>query len=196
MLTKKLQSSQPLESELAGYISSEVIRLNALVARFLDFARPSNLDLRRVDTVGVVERALQAAEEQLPYAGVTVERQYATDLPSVWADEQLCEQVFVNLIVNAYEAMTSNEKVLRVSIAPDFIQGVSAVAVEIQDSGPGVPENIREQIFNPFYTSKPNGVGLGLAIVAKIVDDHHGTIRLTSGAQGACFRVVLPTKPD
>jgi signal transduction histidine kinase len=56
---------------------------------------------------------------------------------------------------------------------------------------------MREQIFNPFFTSKPNGVGLGLAIVAKIVDDHHGTIRLTSGpGQGACFRVVLPTKPD
>jgi two-component system, NtrC family, sensor histidine kinase HydH len=197
MLTKKLQASQPLESELAGYISSEVIRLNALVARFLDFARPSHLDLRPVDAVQIVERALKAAEEQFPHASVTVDRQYSAALPKIAADEQLCEQVFVNLIANAYEAMEEAPKKLMVSISPDSIHGAAAVAVEIRDSGPGVPANLREQIFNPFFTSKPAGVGLGLAIVAKIVDDHHGLIRLMpdEAGKGACFRVVLPARP-
>jgi signal transduction histidine kinase len=70
---------------------------------------------------------------------------------------------------------------------------VSGVAVEIQDSGPGVPAELREQIFNPFFTSKENGVGLGLSIVAKIVDDHRGSIRLKSRpGEGACFYVFLP----
>jgi nitrogen-specific signal transduction histidine kinase len=74
---------------------------------------------------------------------------------------------------------------------------VPGVAVEIQDSGPGVPADLREQIFNPFFTSKENGVGLGLSIVAKIVDDHRGSIQLKSGpGEGACFHVFLPAKPN
>ena len=64
------------------------------------------------------------------------------------------------------------------------------VAIEVQDSGPGIPADMRQQIFNPFVSSKKDGVGLGLSIVAKIVDDHHGSIRLKSGPrEGGCFRV-------
>ena len=133
---------------------------------------------------------------QLPEAHVSVERSYAERLPEILADEQLCEQVFVNLILNAYQAMDGDKGSggeLTIAIAPDSVEGRAGVAVEIEDSGPGVPANLREQIFNPFVTSKPNGVGLGLAIVAKIVDDHHGSIRLESGSlRGARFRVYLP----
>jgi len=109
----------------------------------------------------------------------------------------LCEKVFVNLICNAYEAMNGAGGKLTVSIAPDSAANVPGVAVEIQDSGPGVPAELREQIFNPFFTSKENGVGLGLSIVAKIVDDHRGAIRLKSRpGEGACFHVFLPAKPN
>ena len=198
MLNQKLQAAQPVVGELAGYISSEVNRLNSLVARFLDFARPSQLDLRPLDVSALIERALatvqaqQAAANGAGLARITIERAYAEDLPQVVADEQLCEQVFVNLILNAYQAMNGSGT-LRVAIRPDSVQQPSGVAIEIEDSGPGVPEELREQIFNPFFTSKPNGVGLGLSIVAKIVDDHRGTIQLSTGAGGgACFRVFLP----
>ena len=105
MLAQKLKDSQPLASELAGYISSEVNRLNALVARFLDFARPSNLDLQPLRIQDVLERALESVQSQSPNAKVRVERHYAPVLPKVLADEQLCESVFVNLIQNAYQAM-------------------------------------------------------------------------------------------
>jgi C4-dicarboxylate-specific signal transduction histidine kinase len=126
-----------------------------------------------------------------------VERRYADDLPQIQADEQLCEQVFVNLICNAYEAMNGTGGKLSVSIAPAATENVPGVAVEIQDSGPGVPAELREQIFNPFFTSKENGVGLGLSIVAKIVDDHRGSIRLTSPpGEGARFHVFLPARPN
>lgn len=200
MLAQKLAPSQPVTSELAGYISSEVNRLNALVVRFLDFARPSQLDLKPVSVPAVVDRALESARLQYPQANVSVEKGYAEGLPEILADEQLCEQVFVNLALNAYEAMeeeTGGEAGrLRVSIARDSANGRDGVAVELEDTGPGIPAERREQIFNPFVTSKKTGVGLGLSIVAKIVDDHRGSLRLKTGAgRGACFRVFLPAAP-
>ena len=201
MLTQKLHASQPLESELAGYISSEVDRVNALVARFLDFARPSNLDLRPQHISEIVDRALDSVHSQLPEAKVRVERHYAPALPDILADEHLCESVFVNLIQNAYQAMESapdgREEVLRVSIVPGSENGRAGVGVVIEDTGPGVPPDAREQIFNPFFTSKKDGVGLGLAIVAKIVDDHRGSIHLENDSgTGARFRVFLPAAGD
>lgn len=205
MLAQKLSSAQPLAGELAGYISSEVNRLNSLVARFLDFARPSHLDLRPVAIAPLVDRALDAAQSQHPGTNIKIERRFAANLPQIQADEQLCEQVFLNLILNAFEAMgagrgasaqpksQATNGTLRVSIAPDSRDRTPGVSVEIEDTGPGVSAELREQIFNPFVTSKKGGVGLGLSIVAKIVDDHGGMIQLISkDHSGACFRVFLP----
>ena len=209
MLSRKVAESQPLVAELAGYISSEVNRLNALVVRFLDFARPSKLELRPENLSEIVDQALESAAASFPNAKVKVERQYAPGLPEIPLDRQMCEQVFVNLITNAFQAMegpagTSDgppdrtldrtpEGILRLSIVPEVSGGESGVCITVEDSGPGVPPELREQIFNPFFTSKKEGVGLGLSIVAKIVDDHRGTIRLDSDtAKGARFRVFFP----
>ncbi len=201
MLAQKLADAPPLAKELAGYISSEVNRLNALVARFLDFARPSQLELHPQNISEIVDRTLELVHSQWPDAQVQIERHYAPDLPEILADDQFCERVFVNLIQNAYQAMENPahvpKGVLRISIAPESSDGRAGVSVVIEDTGPGVPPEMREQIFNPFVTSKKEGVGLGLAIVAKIVDDHRGWIRLESGStSGARFRVFLPTAPD
>jgi two-component system, NtrC family, sensor histidine kinase HydH len=197
MLSRKVAGSEPLVAELAGYISSEVNRLNALVVRFLDFARPSRLELRPERISEIVDRALEAATASFPNADVKIERQYAPNLPEIPADPQLCEQVFVNLITNALQAMQAqeapSEKTLRLSIAPEVSKGEPGVGVIVEDSGPGVPPALREQIFNPFFTSKKDGVGLGLSIVAKIVDDHRGTIRLENNTpRGARFHVFFP----
>ncbi len=200
MLVQKLQGAQPLAGELAGYIYSEVNRLNALVSRFLDFARPLSVELRQQQVAGIVERSLESVQNQLPGSRVTIERRYSTDTPQVLADDQLCERIFVNLITNAYQAMESGglaQKILRVSVAPESSNGREGAGVRIEDTGPGVPPEIREQIFNPFFTSKKDGVGLGLSIVAKIVDEHRGWIRLESGTGGgACFHVFLPAKSE
>ncbi|HWZ54520.1 MAG TPA: ATP-binding protein [Verrucomicrobiae bacterium] len=197
MLNRKVAASEPLTAELAGYISSEVNRLNSLVVRFLDFARPSKLGLQPVRITEIVDRALEAATASCPNAGVHVVRDYAPDLPAVPADAQLCEQVFVNLITNAMQAMqgqdASIERTLRLSAASEEQNGERGVSVIVADSGPGVPPELREQIFNPFFTSKKDGVGLGLSIVAKIVDDHRGTIRLEDNRpRGARFQVFFP----
>jgi signal transduction histidine kinase len=197
MLNRKVSGSEPLVAELAGYISSEVNRLNALVVRFLDFARPSKLELRPERISEIVDRALDAATAAVPNSGVKIERHYAPNVPEIPADAQLCEQVFVNLITNAMQAMqaqdASFEKTLRLVIVPEESSGEPGVGVVVEDTGPGVPQESREQIFNPFFTSKKEGVGLGLSIVAKIVDDHRGTIRLEENTpRGARFHVFFP----
>ena len=195
MLVQKLKNAEPLSSELAGYIFSEVNRLNALVARFLDFARPSNLELKPAQVSGVLDRALESVQTQTPGAKVRVERYYA-NVPNIQVDDQLCERIFVNLIQNAFQAMESSadgrEHVLRLSVAPES----GGVKVTVEDNGPGVPPELREQVFNPFYTSKKDGVGLGLAIVAKFVDAHRGRITLEANQpHGARFRIFLPSSP-
>ncbi|MGH7838059.1 MAG: ATP-binding protein, partial [Candidatus Binataceae bacterium] len=145
----------------------------------------------------IVDRALDFAARQFPAAKVAVDRRYAANLPLSQLDAQLCEQVFINLIVNAYQAMEGAEGALRISIAPETSGDASGAGVLVEDSGPGVAPELREQIFNPFFTSKKDGVGLGLSIVAKIVDDHRGWIKLESGARGgARFHVFLPEAQD
>lgn len=197
LLSRKVAQSEPLIGELAGYISVEVNRLNALVVRFLDFARPSKLETRPEKISEIVDRAAAAAIASIPDSGVKIERQYAENVPPVPLDAQLCEQVFINLITNAIQSMQAQdaalERILRLSVQVEVSSGQSGVVVIVEDTGPGVPLELREQIFNPFFTSKKEGVGLGLSIVAKIVDDHRGTIRLEDNTpRGARFHVFFP----
>ena len=195
MLHQKLETSNPLASELATYISSETDRLGLLVTRFLNFARPAQLDLRPQPLVEILERALKAVAFQWKGAPITIERHYTSNIPAVLLDEDSAEQVFINLAQNAYDAMPGGGT-LRISIAPVSRDAFAGVEVRFADTGPGVPANLREQIFNPFVTTKKNGVGLGLAIVSKIVDEHHGTLRLEdTETGGACFVAFFPAAP-
>jgi signal transduction histidine kinase len=203
MLHQKLGESNPLASELAGYISSETNRLSALVTRFLDFARPLHVELTPLDITAVLDRALHSVSLSSAQSSpqkdgiVRVERQYEANLPLVPLDESLSEQAFANLIQNAYDAMSSSGGTLRVTAARANSANRDGVEVRIEDSGPGIPAELREQIFNPFVTTKKTGVGLGLSIVSTIVDGHHGTIRVDGGKEGsdqngACFIVFFP----
>ena len=195
MLSSKLASSDALSKELAGYISGEVNRLNALVARFLDFARPLHLERRETDIAPVVDRSLRSARDLYPSAPIRVERDFQPSAPRVPLDEPMAEQVFSNLAVNAIEAMGEAGGMLRVTIRPAVFDGRAGTEVEFRDTGPGVSETMREQIFNPFVTTKRTGVGLGLSIVSKIMDEHGGKIRLeTPHDGGACFRLFFPVE--
>ncbi len=193
MLTQKLQGSDPLARELAGYISTEVNRLSALVTQFLNFARPLHADLHPADLTGLLDRVLKNVGEHWKGKPVQIERAYASGLPPVPLDESLCEQAFLNLVQNAHEAMEERGGTLRVEVAPAIQNNSGGVAVRLTDSGPGIPDAIREEIFNPFVTTKKTGVGLGLSIVSKIVDGHRGTIRVEKGPQGgASFMIFFP----
>ena len=193
MLTQKLGASDELSRELAGYISTEVNRLSALVTEFLDFARPLHAQLQPGHVTAVVDRALEIVAFRWKGKPVRVERHYADGLPIVPLDESLCEQAFLNLVQNAYEAMEENGGTLRVEARMSAVNGREGVQVVLADTGPGIPDQLREEIFNPFVTTKKTGVGLGLSIVSKIVDGHQGSIRAENAAEGgARFTLFFP----
>jgi signal transduction histidine kinase len=126
----------------------------------------------------------------LAHAGdeVVVHREYAPDVPPVPVDARLLRQAFLNLTVNAIQAMPDGGD-LTVSIQR---QGDSAV-VEIRDTGTGIPERAHARLFQPFFTTKATGTGLGLALVKRIVDDHAGSIEARSGKpHGTVFAIRLP----
>ena len=193
MLNRKLETSNPVASELAGYISGEVDRVSVMVGRFLDFARPLHAETKPQVVTELLDRALKSVAEQWQGGKIEVEREYQNDLPLAQLDENLCEQAFVNLIQNAYEAMNNAGGALRVQVSKAHRDGRTGVEIRLKDTGPGIPAEIREQIFNPFVTTKKTGTGLGLSIVSKILDEHRGSIRVDSAPnEGACFVVFLP----
>ena len=197
MLNQKLASADPLSSELAGYISGEVNRLNGLVVRFLDFARPLRLERRPADAAPIIERALKSAQDLHPDFPVRIERDFRSDAPRLLLDEAMAEQVFANLAANALEAMGPAGGTLRVSILPAELDGRRGAEIEFRDTGPGVTETMREQVFNPFVTTKKTGVGLGLSIVSKLMDQHGGTIHLETPSEGgASFRLFFPAAEE
>ena len=193
MLSQKLEGSNELARELSGYISTEVNRLSALVTQFLNFARPMHPEPVPVDLKAVLDRVLKNVGGQWKGNPVEIERAYASGLPLVPLDERLCEQAFINLVQNAHESMEERGGTLRVEAAPARQNDRDGVVVRITDNGPGVPAAIREEIFNPFVTTKKTGVGLGLSIVAQIIDGHQGSIRVEEGPQGgASFVLFFP----
>lgn len=191
ILGQKLGESNPIATELAGYISTETNRLSSLVTRFLDFARPLHADLAPQNITAILDRALTDVASLWKGAAVRVEKDYAPDLPAVAVDEGLSEQAFINIVQNAYDAMSPNGGVLRIKVRPATANGSDGIEVRIEDSGPGIPVELREQIFNPFVTTKKTGVGLGLSIVSKIMDGHHGFIRVENGSDGVGARFVM-----
>ncbi|HET9182616.1 MAG TPA: ATP-binding protein [Candidatus Angelobacter sp.] len=197
ILTQKLSGSNELAKELSGYIYTEVNRVSALVGRFLDFARPSQLNVRPEEVAPLIERSLKTVADQGASANVNIVKDYAPSLPKALMDSELCEQAFTNLLCNACEAMNGGGQLtIRIYLVTKPSDSAPEIAIEISDTGPGVPEQMKEQIFNPFFTTKSSGVGLGLAIVSKIIDAHGGTVKLVSNpGQGACFRVTLPAEP-
>jgi two-component system, NtrC family, sensor histidine kinase HydH len=181
LLARSASHNDPMAKELAEIISVEVDRTNSLVTRFLDFARPLEPRRELADVTDVIDRAVNRAK-------VEVNRNYSESLPRLAIDPELMEQVFLNLVTNAAQASVPGDPL---TIRTREVDGQAEVSVI--DQGCGIPNDKIETIFNPFVTTKQNGVGLGLAIVAKIVDGHGGKMSVESEpGKGSTFRVLLP----
>ncbi len=183
LLARSSADRDSVARELGEIISSEVDRTNLLVTRFLAFARPLEPQRELVDLAGVIDRAAA-------HAGVPIVRDYSKDVPRLSIDPALMEQVFINLISNAAQASDAGEPItVSTRVEED------AVEVSVSDRGCGIPQDKIETIFNPFVTTKQEGVGLGLAIVAKIVDGHGGKMTVDSEqGKGSTFRISLPVE--
>ncbi|MGA2214792.1 MAG: ATP-binding protein [Bryobacteraceae bacterium] len=188
MLLKNVDADSAVSRELAGFISSEVDRTNALVTRFLDFARPLALRLERTEVTEVIDEAVAEVEKHTPPLDVSIYKSYSPEIPPFFFDRQLVERVLYNLLLNAAQASPPQG-----SVTIKTRQLGDTVEISVIDRGSGIAPKDRESIFNPFFTTKSSGVGLGLAIVSKIVDEHGGQITVESDVgQGSVFRVFLP----
>jgi len=197
MLLKNVNADGPVSHELAGFISSEVDRTNALVTRFLDFARPLALRLEKTEIAEVIDEAVAEVEKHTPPFDVSIYKNYSPDIPPFLLDRQLIERVLYNLLLNAAQASPPQGSItVKTRQRRDAGEG-DTVEIDVIDRGSGIAAKDRESIFNPFFTTKSSGVGLGLAIVSKIVDEHRGQIIVESepGA-GSVFRVLLPFREN
>lgn len=175
--------------ELAQMIRDEADRLAGVVDDLLTLDRPRPLQLTRVCVSGVLWRAADFVESQAEAKGVTIRREGLEQEAAVLCDEEMIYQVAVNLIVNAVQALATGGVVELEILEPR--DGLAGFAV--RDDGAGVPEALRERIFQPFVTARDGGVGLGLTFVKRVVYEHQGHIALEPGiGSGACFRVELP----
>jgi len=186
MLARQVTSENEVAREVAGFISTEVDRTNSLVTRFLQFARPLEVRLEKADLAQMLDRAVAAAEREAN--GVAIYKNYDPAIAPFPFDAELMERVVYNLVVNAAQASAAGGTVTVKTRASG-----GTVEISVIDRGQGIEPKDLGSIFNPFFTTKPTGVGLGLAIVSKIVDEHGGKIAVESEpGRGSVFRVLLP----
>ena len=167
-------------------------RAGAIIQRLRELLRQPEPALGAQDLNAVAQAALQAAEAEALEAGVALEPVLAAQLPPVRADALLIEQVLLNLIRNAVEAVQGLAPARRRVILASQANPDGSVTLSVSDLGGGVAEGIRERLFDPFVTDKPGGLGLGLSICRSVIESHGGSIASESGATGARFAFTLP----
>jgi two-component system sensor histidine kinase HydH len=194
LLTRQVAGENEIAKEMAGYISTEVDRTNSLITRFLDFARPQHLRLEKGDVSALMDRVVTRFEREKSgaAASVSIYKNYSPDIPQIAFDGELLERALLNLVMNAAQASNPGSVV---TVKTRLVETNAGPSVEISviDRGSGIDPKHLESIFNPFFTTKSEGVGLGLAIVSKIIDEHGGQISVESApGEGSVFHVYLP----
>ncbi len=183
-------SPDELQTEFRGIIKKECRRLGGLLTELLDFARPREPRFGRLDVAASVEDAVRLARSSLATSNVSIETSLTEKLPAVECDEEQIKQVLLNLLMNAAQAMPDGGRIV-VSASREG----RSLALIVADDGPGIPEEMRTRVFDPFFTTRESGTGLGLAVVQQIVSQHGGQIEVEqNGAQGARFVVRIPIR--
>jgi signal transduction histidine kinase len=172
-------------------IRAETVSLSQIVTNFLNFARPAQLTLTRVDLRAICDRAAEevGADARALGGAVTVTGEFG----AVDGDEVLLRQAFSNLLRNAVEACADGTAPAAVTIRSEIDSAQKTSRITVSDNGPGIPPASRERVFQPFFTSKRKGTGLGLALVQKIIVFHNGRVIAGSSPDGgASLQVTLP----
>jgi two-component system NtrC family sensor kinase len=179
------------QREQVDVIRAETMRASQVVKDLLTFARRSESRRLSLDLNEIVERAVRVSSYEISTRQIAVEAALAPDLPRVFGDPRQLQQVVLNLVTNAIQAMAPQGRgTLRVTTRAEA--GGERVVLEVADSGPGIPERARAHIFQPFFTTKEQGTGLGLSVSYGIVTAHGGTIALArTGSSGTVMRVML-----
>jgi PAS domain S-box-containing protein len=196
-LAGKYSPDDPLHGSIESILSA-VTDLNQLIEDILLASRPVQLHLASCHIVDVLDSALSKWQAEAEEHGVTIETRYAPHLPPLHADAMSLSQAFSNILSNAIEAMPRGGH-LEIAVTQQTdpqTEGERAGHIEIKvaDSGPGIPDDLLDRIFEPFLTTKTNGMGLGLTIASRIVNQHGGSISARSQeGVGTTFYIRLPT---
>ena len=189
-LAMKVDVPEKKRHEYFQMANQELSRLMTTVQRMLDFYRPGAVSLQKIDVAGTLRRVIDLLSTQLGDRSIHISTGFSSRLPKIMAVESQLEQVFINLILNAYDAMPDGGD-LRISARP--VKDV--VEILFQDSGAGVSRELRNRIFEPFVSTKDGGTGLGLSVSYGIISAHGGNLDLVPDkGPGACFRIVLPVQ--
>jgi len=182
----------PVQMEDFEVISQEIRHIDTIVQNFLEFSRPPKFSMQRISPSSIVDTTLLLLAYRLKSYHVDVRLVRKTELPEVIADPEQIKEVLVNILINACEAMTGGGIII-VQEEVDRSMLPGHVRIKISDTGPGVPKEDQETIFQPFFTTKEEGTGLGLSIAKRIIDEHGGTLSVVSPENGgACFILSLP----
>ena len=193
--------------QLMTRIIREVDKSNGLLTEFFKFARPTRPKPNFHDIELIIDSVYLLLAPRLRNRNIRFKKQFEENLPRVYVDEHQIEQVILNLFLNAMDAMveggtlTVRTRKRELSLVEQKQAGVKLtgeklgyILVEVQDTGPGIPEKLLERIFNPFFTTKPEGLGLGLSICTRLVEENRGKLDVVSKlGEGTTFIVALPT---
>jgi signal transduction histidine kinase len=205
-LPRRFEDEQ-FRAKFQSVVPRELERINGIVEGLLELARPARVNFAAVRLPTLLERTVELYAQEMESRAVEVTRDYERDLPVVWVDSEAVYQALVNLVRNALDAMPSGgDLTLRVGWSDDHHlvragrrapSGTRRVRVEIEDTGIGIPPADADRVFNPFFSTKTGGTGLGLALTHKIIEDHGGSIDFRNAVGGGTiFRIVLPLFPD
>jgi len=180
--------NQKLDPHDLEIILAEVERLEKLISQILDYSKETKLSLAKHDLNRIIQETLEVFREKLKLSNIQLRTKFSKDIKEVELDSQRIKQVLFNLIGNAIEAMPQGG-----SLTITTQKKKKSVKLEIEDTGQGIPEEEMKNLFIPFYTTKPKGSGLGLAVSKKIIADHKGTIEVQSQVNmGTKFTILLP----
>ncbi len=182
------------DAELGEVVRHELHRINAIVTQMLRLAAPAPANFRTVHVQEVLEHSLRLLRPQISVKLIAVKTNYRAESDAVRGDDGLLQQTFLNLLLNAIEAMGPGGTLTISTGTVGGENGARSLKIQIRDTGLGIaPENLA-RLFEPFFTTKKNGTGLGLAISHRIIGEHKGTISAESEAdKGSAFNIVLPS---
>ncbi len=181
---------QAVFEKLTSQLKAEVARINQQISDFLNYSRPAKANLRPIEALPVIRDSLRLIEAQAEDNNIKIAIVENGTVPKIIADPDFLRSVFNNLFINSLQALGGDGGNIKITLGTD---GRDKVKIEVADTGPGIPSEILDKIFEPYFSTKETGTGLGLAIVRKIIEVHNGTIRVESASDaGAKFIILLP----
>ena len=179
--------------QIIEHLKSASSKIESVIKRVMDFAKPGEPRLELIDINQPLAEAIKLTAVTMHKSNIKIEQALSENLPLCLADSHQIEEMVLNLINNAAEAMRTMEANKKISVGSALMN--NAIVITVSDSGPGVPGKIRDEIFDPFYTTKHDSTGIGLSLCQRIASDHGGSCRVgASEMGGADFRIEIPLK--